>query len=203
MWGEITWAGPSCGWLGTESFLRTDTIASVAIVRERWVAGRRSLRPTMRPHRRSGAVRDDGRRQTGTVYSSLTLAAERARLREANVMRFGRRAAAHDAWLRGDEFAVLLVAQTNGLRRNPAAADNGRFWSRCLGSVEGLALPCAEAHRSDCSRACDDASPVCPPFDRGEPLPESGFDKFSIGGGQRVLRREGSCGPSRRPRRRI
>jgi SH3-like domain-containing protein len=35
-------------------------------------------------------------------------AGERAWLREPNVMRLGRRAAAHDAWLRGDEFAVLL-----------------------------------------------------------------------------------------------
>ena len=43
------------------------------------------------------------------------LAAERARLGEANVMRFGRRPAADDAGLSGDELAVLLVAQANGL----------------------------------------------------------------------------------------
>ena len=51
------------------------------------------------------------------------LAAERAGLGKANVMRFGGRAAADDAGLRGDEFAVLLVAQTDGLRRNATAPD--------------------------------------------------------------------------------
>ncbi len=38
------------------------------------------------------------------------LAAERAWLRKAKVVRFGGRAAAYDAGLRGDEFAVLLIA---------------------------------------------------------------------------------------------
>ena len=37
-------------------------------------------------------------------------AVERARLSKANVVRFGGRAAADDAGLLGDEFAVLLVA---------------------------------------------------------------------------------------------
>jgi hypothetical protein len=46
------------------------------------------------------------------------LAAERARLGEANVMGLGGCAAADDAGLRGDELAVLLVAQTNGLSGN-------------------------------------------------------------------------------------
>ena len=46
------------------------------------------------------------------------LAAERVRLSKANVMGFGGRAAADDARLRGDELAVLLVAQTNGLSDN-------------------------------------------------------------------------------------
>src|SRR5271166_7177853 len=46
------------------------------------------------------------------------LSTERARLGETNVMRCGRHPAAVDAWLRGDEFAVLLVAQPNGLRHN-------------------------------------------------------------------------------------
>ena len=50
------------------------------------------------------------------------LSAERARLGEANVMRLGRRAAADDAGLSGDELAVLLVAQANGFRRNATAA---------------------------------------------------------------------------------
>ena len=50
------------------------------------------------------------------------LAAERARLGKANVMRFGGRTAANDAGLRGDELAVLLVAQTDSLRRDPTTA---------------------------------------------------------------------------------
>jgi hypothetical protein len=37
------------------------------------------------------------------------LAVERARLSKANVVRFGGRATTDDAWLRGDESAVLLV----------------------------------------------------------------------------------------------
>ena len=55
------------------------------------------------------------------------LAAKRARLRKANVVRFGGRAAADDAGLRGDESVVLVVAQTIGLGRNATALDNGRF----------------------------------------------------------------------------
>jgi len=48
-------------------------------------------------------------------------AAERARLGEANVMRFGWGSAADDAGLGGDELAVLLVAQANGFRRYATA----------------------------------------------------------------------------------
>jgi hypothetical protein len=43
------------------------------------------------------------------------LAAERARLGEADMMRFGRRSAADDTGLGHDESAMLLVAQANGL----------------------------------------------------------------------------------------
>ena len=50
------------------------------------------------------------------------LAAERARLGKANVMRLARRPAADDAGLGCYIFAVLLVAQANGLRRNAAMA---------------------------------------------------------------------------------
>jgi hypothetical protein len=46
------------------------------------------------------------------------LAAERTWLNKANVMRFGGRAAANNAGLRSDEFAVLFVTQTNGFRCN-------------------------------------------------------------------------------------
>jgi hypothetical protein len=46
---------------------------------------------------------------------------KRAGLGKANVMRLGRSAAADDARLCGHEFAMLLVAETNGLGRRPAA----------------------------------------------------------------------------------
>src|SRR6476620_4589170 len=48
------------------------------------------------------------------------LAVERTRLSKANVVRFGGRAAADDAGLRDDEFAVLLVARLapNGAKTN-------------------------------------------------------------------------------------
>ncbi len=49
------------------------------------------------------------------------LSAERARLSEANVMRLRGRPAADDAGLSGDEFAVLFIAQPNGLRRHAAS----------------------------------------------------------------------------------
>ncbi len=50
------------------------------------------------------------------------LATKGARLREANVMRFGGGTAANDAGLEGDKLAVLLIAQANGFRRNASAA---------------------------------------------------------------------------------
>ena len=39
--------------------------------------------------------------------------AQRTRLDEPKVMRIRRRSAAHQAWLSGDEFPVLLIAQAN------------------------------------------------------------------------------------------
>src|SRR5580704_6851816 len=51
----------------------------------------------------------------------VDLSAESTGLSKPNVMGLGRRAAAHDARLSPDELAVLLVAQTNGLRRNSMA----------------------------------------------------------------------------------
>jgi hypothetical protein len=38
------------------------------------------------------------------------------------LLRFGRRSAVDDPGVRGDELAVLLVAQANGFRRNATAA---------------------------------------------------------------------------------
>ena len=79
------------------------------------------------------------------------LAAERARLGKANVMRLARRPSADDAGLGCYIFGVLLVAQANGLDRNagtaravgPAVEDRGsggvvgrggeRFFNRRIG----------------------------------------------------------------------
>jgi hypothetical protein len=58
-------------------------------------------------------------------------------LSKANVVRFGRRAAADHARLRRDEFSVLLVAQANGFRRNATAPDDCRYGGRRLGTAEG------------------------------------------------------------------
>ena len=68
------------------------------------------------------------------LVADLTI--ERAGLSKANVVRFGGRAAAYDTGLRGDEFAMLLVAQTDGLRCNGTASDGG-LRNGGLGPVEG------------------------------------------------------------------
>jgi hypothetical protein len=68
------------------------------------------------------------------------LSAERSGLGEANVMRFGGLTTAHDAGLRGDESAMLLVAQTDSLRRKAASLDDYRCRSGRLRTAEGLAL---------------------------------------------------------------
>ena len=52
-------------------------------------------------------------------------AAKRARLGKANMMRLGRRAAADDARLGGDELAVLLIAQADSFRCDATAVS---FW---------------------------------------------------------------------------
>ena len=117
------------------------------------------------------------------------LAVEGARLREANVMCFGWCAAAYHARLRGDELTVLLIAQTNGLRGNPTAPDGCRFRSRGLGTGEGPAL----FARSFVARIVDTLprrSAWRCSLDRGEPLPKADLDRFSVGGGQRVLVRQ-------------
>jgi hypothetical protein len=89
----------------------------------------------MRPNRRRRAVL-----VVDPTDWDADLAAEGARLREANVMRFGRRAAAYDAGLLGDEFAVLFVAPPDCFRRDAAALYNARFRSGLLGSVDRSAL---------------------------------------------------------------
>ena len=53
------------------------------------------------------------------------LAAEGPRLGKTQMVGIGRRSAAHQAGLGGNELAVILVAQPDGLGRYPAAADLG------------------------------------------------------------------------------
>src|SRR5260370_41592950 len=116
-------------------------------------------------------------------------AVQRARLRKAKVVRLGGCAAAYDARLRGYEFAVLLVAQTNGLPRDAATANNGRFKCRPLGSVEDLALRLrglVVRNRGSLRRRCARLSTV----DHRDPLPEGGLDRLGVSGCQRVLGRK-------------
>jgi hypothetical protein len=51
------------------------------------------------------------------------LAAERPGLGKTQMVGIGRPAAAHQAWLGGNEFSMVVVAQANGLGRHAAAAD--------------------------------------------------------------------------------
>ena len=57
----------------------------------------------------------------GNCVFVANLSAERARLGEANVMRFRGCPAADDTGLRGDELAVFFVTQANGFRRYATA----------------------------------------------------------------------------------
>ena len=61
------------------------------------------------------------------------LAAERPRLSKTQMVCIGRCAAAYQAWLGGNEFAVVFVAQANGLGRHAATADDRVFRKRCWG----------------------------------------------------------------------
>ena len=108
-------------------------------------------------------------------------------------MRFGWCPTADNAWLRGDELAVLLIAQANGFRRNattPGASVirgsrrrdcdcifnrsnkwllNRRFRIFCRRRMQ-LFLTSGRRH-----------------LDRCELFTESGFDRVGVGGDQRVL----------------
>jgi len=130
------------------------------------------------------------------------LAAERSGLGEANVMPL-RRACGHRLRMVAcDESAVLLVAQTNGLRCKAAASDDRRCRSGRLRTAEGLAL----LLRVFGARVTNDLRyPRARPcsLDRFEPFPEAGFESFSIGGRQCVLCREVLVNPVGQPRLRI
>jgi hypothetical protein len=90
-------------------------------------------------------------------------------------MRFGGPATADDAGLGGDESAVLLVAQTNGLRRD-AGSDDYRCRSGRLRTAEDLVLllqvfgaGVVDNLRSRRARVSS--------FDRDDPLAEAGSTK--------------------------
>jgi hypothetical protein len=91
------------------------------------------------------------------------LAAERARLGEANVMRLTRRPAADNAGLRGHELAVLLIAQRivfPVMRRRGAPGPEGRMMAAAAvssvgarkGFSTGEAIPAAGADCGSASR---------------------------------------------------
>ena len=135
-------------------------------------------------------------------------AAERARLGKANVMRLARRPAADDAGLGCYIFAVLLVAQANGLDRNTATARAGgpgredrgsggvvdrggeRFFNRRIGFFLQRRLRFFR-ETSGCG------------VDRCELFAEAGFDEVGIGGDQCVLDRKVLVNPVRRLVRRL
>jgi hypothetical protein len=108
-------------------------------------------------------------------------------------MGLGRRAAAHSARLSPDELAVLLVAQTNGLRRNSTAPDASGIrgnWRRDCDYIFNRGdkrLP-NRRFRNFCRRRM-------PSFltsgrrhlDRCKLFAESGFDCVGVGGDQRAL----------------
>ena len=110
-------------------------------------------------------------------------------------MRLGGRATADDAGSRGDEFTVLLVAQTDGLRRNATAPDvsvirdNRRRDCDCIFNLGNKLL--LDWRRGSLFRRglgfffTGSRSR----FDCFEPFPEAGFDKVAIGDNQRVLGR--------------
>jgi len=90
----------------------------------------------------------DGAERNGRLIARL--AAERACLREADVMRLGWRPAANQARLRGDEAKVILVAnaagsfdgepRSGGLGRSPSNVPLARWLRGILGQV-GEAQP--------------------------------------------------------------
>ena len=114
---------------------------------------------------------------------------ERAGLRKANVMGFGWHAAANKTGLRGDELAMLFVAQTNGLCSNAPAVGDSLFRSLRLMTFGGLGLIAGRfiakivgslrPHSARRSR-----------LNRGEPVAETRFDPVRVGGDQRVLGRK-------------
>jgi hypothetical protein len=73
----------------------------------------------------------DATHRNGELITDL--AAERPRLRKTQMMGIGRRTAAHQAWLGRNEFAVVFVAQANGLGRHAATAAARLFCKRYWG----------------------------------------------------------------------
>ena len=108
------------------------------------------------------------------------LAAKRARLSKAEMMGFCRASAADEAGLRGDELAVLLVSQANGLGRNarrraPAAVPRktiGDLLVFSLWSRKGISR---DAKMSSPGAACN----CCSSIAEADLIAESLSRKFS------------------------
>jgi hypothetical protein len=114
------------------------------------------------------------------------LSPERARLCKAKMMRVRRSASAYDAGLPGDEFAMFLVAQANGLGHDKAAA--GANFLR--GFRENIDAVCAFDVRLCRGRNIDGFARR---FlrrlagERFQPRLEAVFDELRIGSRQQVL----------------
>jgi hypothetical protein len=139
--------------------------------------------------------------------------AKRARLGKAKMMRVGGSSAADDAGLRSDEFAVLLVAQTNRFADDVAACERSFFGRRFSGIRDRRSGPSDGDSRGFCVRRVCAASPVAYVAGRlrsrhvrgignvhrraarrlakrNEPRLKGGLDKLGVILGQRVLGRE-------------
>jgi hypothetical protein len=122
------------------------------------------------------------------------LAPRRTRLSEPKVMGFRRRPAADHAGLRSDVFAVLLVAQADGFRRNatpPRASviirDNRLRDCDCIFSLGNKRLLDWRSGFLCRRRLGFFFKGNRRRFDRLESFPEAGFDRVGVGGDQRVL----------------
>ena len=114
------------------------------------------------------------------------LSSERAGLGKTKMVRVGRRAAAHDAGLAGHEFAMLLVAQANGLAHD-AAADGADFLRDFRENVDAVCAfdswLCRGSNMDGCARRFLRLL-VC---ERFQLRPEAFFDELRIGGRQQVF----------------
>ena len=125
------------------------------------------------------------------------LSSERAGLGESKMMRIRRRAAAYDAGLAGYEFAMLLVAQANGLAHHTAAdgADFLRDFRENVDTVCAFDARLCRGSNMDGFARHFLRLLVC---ERFQLRPEAFFDELRIGGRQQVFVGESPVNPVRR-----